>query len=275
MKSRLCDYLPGVLHHMVSSPFPSLPNNLVIDQVRVLYDGVTVCVRSTTPSAACPLCSRPATHVHSRYLRTVAALPSGGHQVDLSLVVRKFFCQTHECPRRIFAERFPEMVRPWARMTLSLCAALEVIGFAISGEARARFATLLGMPASAATMLRRIKAVPAPACKGVTKVGIDDFAFRRGLKYGTILVDLETHRVIGLLPDRATQTATAWFEAHPEIKIVSRDRGADYAAAAAQGGFRRPIAGISSTTWLRRSLWSSRTIRRNCGTPPKHSPLQQ
>src|SRR5581483_1860853 len=85
------------------------------------------------------------------------------------------------------------------------------------------------------TMLRRIKAVPAPICEGVTRVGIDDFAFRRGLKYGTILVDLETHRVIDLLPDRTTQTATVWFKAHPEIRVVSRDRGADYATAAAQG----------------------------------------
>jgi transposase len=120
-------------------------------------------------------------------------------------------------------------------MTLSLCAALEAIGFATSGEAGARLATSLRMPTSAATMLRRIKAAPAPAFEGVTKVGIDDFAFRRGLKYGTILVDLETHRVIDLLPDRATQTATAWFKAHPEIEVVSRDRGADYATAAAQG----------------------------------------
>jgi transposase len=120
-------------------------------------------------------------------------------------------------------------------MTLSLCAALEAIGFATSGEAGACLATSLRMPTAAATMLRRIKAAPAPVCEGVTKVGIDDFAFRRSLKYGTILVDLETHRVIDLLPDRATQTATAWFKAHPEIEVLSRDRGADYATAAAQG----------------------------------------
>jgi hypothetical protein len=178
MKSRLCDYLLGVLHHMVSSPFLSLPKNVVIDQIRVLYRCVTICIRSTAPSGACPLCSQPATRVHSRYCRTVAELPSGGKQVVLSLVVRKFFCQTRECPRRIFAERFPEVVRPWARMTLSLCSALEAIGFATSGEAGARLATLLGMPTSAATMLRRIKAAPVPACEGVTTVGIDDFADR-------------------------------------------------------------------------------------------------
>lgn len=220
---------------MVSSPLLSLPDGLVVDQVRVLYDCVTICVRSTASSAKCPLCSQPATRIHSRYRRTVADLPSGGRQVALSLVVRKFFCRTSACPRRIFAEQFPNMVRPWARTTLGLCTTLEEIGFATSGEAGARLATRLGMPTSPATVLRRLKAASAPASKGVTKVGIDDFAFRRGLKYGTILVDLETHRVIDLLADRAVGTATAWFKAHPDIRVISRDRGADYAAAASAG----------------------------------------
>jgi transposase len=81
-------------------------------------------------------------------------------------------------------------------------------------------------------MLRRLKAVSAPASKKATQVGIDDFAFRRGLKYGTLLVNLETHRVIDLFPDRPVATATAWCKKHPDIQIVSRDRGSDDAAAA-------------------------------------------
>jgi transposase len=220
---------------MVSSSFLALPDDLVVDQVRVLYDCLTICIRSTAPSAVCPLCSQPAGRIHSRYQRSVADLPSGGRQSVLSLVVRKFFCQTSGCPRRIFAERFPDMIRPWARMTLRFCAALEAIGFATSGEAGARLATRLGIPTSPATVLRRLKAASPPASRIVTQVGIDDFAFRRGLKYGTMLVNLETHRVIDLLPDRAVATATTWFKEHPDIKIVSRDRGADYATAASQG----------------------------------------
>jgi transposase len=220
---------------MVSSPLLSLPHHLVVDQVRVLYDCVTVCVRSTALSAVCPLCARPATRMHSYYRRTIADLPSGGRQLVLSLVVRKFFCQTSDCPRCIFAERIADLVRPWARTTLRFCSTLEAIGFASSGEAGARLATLLGLPTSPATMLRRIKAASAPASERVTKVGIDDFAFRRGLKYGSILVDLETHQIIDLLPNRTVATATTWFKAHPDIKIVSRDRSTDYALAATLG----------------------------------------
>ena len=217
---------------MVSSLVLALPDALVVDQVRVLYACVTICIRAGTPSAVCPLCSQPATRIHSRYRRTLAAVPSAGRQLVLSLVVRKFFCQTSHCPRRIFAERFPDLARPWARMTLRLCAQLEEIGFASTGEKGARLATRLGLPTSPATMLRRLKAVSAPASKKATQVGIDDFAFRRGLKYGTLLVNLETHRVIDLFPDRPVATATAWCKKHPDIQIVSRDRGSDDAAAA-------------------------------------------
>jgi transposase len=93
----------------------------------------------------------------------------------------------------------------------------------------------LGLPTSPSTILRRLKAVWVPASKGTTKVGIDDWAFRRGLSYGSILVDLETHRVIELLPDRTVATATRWFKEHPEIEVSSRDRGQDYTTAASQG----------------------------------------
>jgi transposase len=220
---------------MVSSLLLSLPDELVVDQVRVLYDCVTVCVRSVTSSAICPLCSQPATRIHSLYRRTLADVPCGGRQLVLSLVVRKFFCQTSHCLRRIFAERFPELTRPWARMTERFCAQLEEIGFATTGENGARLATHQGLPTSPATMLRRLKAASEPVSKKVTKVGIDDFAFRRGLRYGSILVDLETHQVIDLLPDRSPATATAWFKAHPDIEVISRDRSADYALAATQG----------------------------------------
>jgi transposase len=161
---------------MVSSLLLSLPDHLVIDQVHVLYECVTISVRSTALSAGCPLCSQPATRIHSRYRRTVADVPSGGRQLVLSLIVRKFFCQTSACPRRIFAERFPNVVRPWARMTLRFCAALKAIGFATSG---ACLATLLGLPTSPATMLRRIKAASAPVSKTATQVGIDDFGATR------------------------------------------------------------------------------------------------
>jgi transposase len=124
---------------MASSLLLSLPDDFVVDQVSVFYDCVTTSVRSAAPSAVCPLCSQPATRIHSRYRRTVADVPCGGRQLVLSLIVRKFFCQNCTCPRRIFAERFPDVARPWDRMTPRFCAALETIGFATCCRGRSTF----------------------------------------------------------------------------------------------------------------------------------------
>src|ERR1051326_7115535 len=217
------------------SPFLPLPTGLVIEEVVETDAKLTVLAQATAPAACCPLCNAPSESIHSCYQRTVADLPSGGCQVVLRLSVRKFYCLNLVCTRQIFTERLPGLVQPWAHRTTRLLTALRTIGFTTSGEAGARLAPKLGMAVSPSTLLRHMKATPLPTVGIITKVGIDDFALRRGRTYGTILVDLETHRVVDLLPYRSAATATAWFQAHPEIDTVSRDRGTDYAAAATLG----------------------------------------
>jgi transposase len=66
-------------------------------------------------------------------------------------------------------------------------------------------------------------------------VGVDDWAWRKGQRYGTILVDLETHTAIDLLPDRSANSLTAWVQLHPGAEVVSRDRGGIYADGANRG----------------------------------------
>jgi transposase len=132
-------------------------------------------------------------------------------------------------------ERLPAFVLPWARLTVRLCEALQSLGLATCGELGTRLGERLAIQTSPTTILRRIMVLPTAAREQVAELGIDDFAFRRGRKFGTILVDLQSHNVIDLLPDRKAATAKAWMKAHPEIKLVSRDRGGDYASAAASG----------------------------------------
>jgi len=90
---------------------PHAPGVLLED---VLYDDQTLCIvlRATAPTAACPLCQQPATCIHSHYARHPADLPWGGHAVRFVLHVRKFFCLTPSCSRRIFTERLPEVLLP-------------------------------------------------------------------------------------------------------------------------------------------------------------------
>lgn len=220
---------------METPQFFPLGEGLELTQMERQEEQLVLHVTATSPSALCPLCQQPATHLHSRYHRVVKDLPCVGQQVKLILHVRKFFCETVTCVRKVFAERLPHLVAPWAQMTLRLTQALQTIGLATCGKLGARLAAHLGITTSWMTLVRRIMALPTPLAKHVECLGIDDFAFRRGRTFGTVVVDLDSHQIIDLLPDRQADTASAWMAAHPEITHVSRDRGAEYASAAATG----------------------------------------
>jgi transposase len=214
----------------------SLPPDIVVMAVEaVTTETITLQVRSTCCCACCPVCGQPSTRIHSAYQRTVADLPCGAKRVLLLLHVHKFFCTNTGCPRKIFVQRITPFIAPWARKTERLNDSLQSIGLATCGKLGARLAQRLGMPTSWMTILRRILAMPSCADDFVLYLGIDDFAFRRGRRYGSILVNLDAHCICDLLPDRTTETATHWMLAHPEIDVVSRDRSSEYAAAIRQG----------------------------------------
>jgi len=202
---------------MEGSPFLPLSDELHIEQVTVSAHELLVSVISSSPTACCPLCGVQAWHV------------------TLLLTVRKFFCPNPNCLRKIFAEQFPDLVPSYARLTTRLREALVALGFATSGEVASRLAPRLGMQVAPTTLLRRVRAVPLASSGPVRVLGVDDWAWKKGQTYGTILVDLEKHQVIELLPDRSQETVERWLRTHPEIEIVSRDRGGDYAAAARRG----------------------------------------
>jgi transposase len=220
---------------MSSSPFLPLPPGLEIVSVETADDLLKVQVASTKERAFCPLCHGPSERRHSHYTRVVADLPCADFRVQLILHVRKFFCQTVDCSRKIFTERLRAFVEPWARVTVRLRQALEAVGIATCGEVGTRLAQRLALPTSPTTLLRRIMALPTDAVGLVKQLAIDDLALLRGRNYGTVLVDRVRHRVIDLLPDRKAETAKIWMQAHPEIDLVSRDRGGDYASAASLG----------------------------------------
>jgi transposase len=165
----------------------------------------------------------------------VSDLPLGGLPVVLHIHARKFFCRTPSCPRRIFTERLPEFVAPHARRSQGLRAALHRVALATGGEAGARLATALAMPTSLATLLRLIRSVPLATPAELHTIGVDEWAWRKGVRYGTMIVDLERHRVAALLPDRDADQVAAWLATHPTITIVSRDRSSIYTDAVTRG----------------------------------------
>lgn len=231
---------------MPTTPLLPLPDGMDITSISKVPEGLLVRITSERPSSPCPICATVSSDVHSYYRRQPADLPCAGQPIRLYISVRKFFCRVADCPRKIFTERLPELIQPSSRLTTRLRTALQQIGFESCGKAGERLAASLGLPLSDTTLLSSLHQMPLPPAKEVRVVGIDDWAWRRGMRYGTIIVDLERHKVIDVLADRSAESVKKWLQAHPKVEVVSRDRGGTYADGSAQGA---PLAQQVADRW--------------------------
>ena len=194
-------------------------------------------VVSSTRRAACrcPACGRISRSGHGHYQRHAADRPCFERRVQLAVRVRRFRCRNPACPQRTFCQRADALLAPRVRRTRRLAQAQAAVGVALGGEAAARLLDRLGMPASATTVLRLIRALPLPASETPRVLGVDDWAMKRSATYGTILVDLKGRQVVDLLADRTATTLAGWLQSRPGVEIIARDRSTEFARGASLG----------------------------------------
>src|SRR6266852_5614035 len=207
---------------------------------------ITLTLRTTSPTASCPSCGTQSSQIQSRYTRTLRDLPSGGRPIRLIVHVRRFCCKKRTCAQKIFVERLPALCHPHAQRTKQLQEALCRLGLRGGGQAGADAASELGVSGSRDTILRLVRQSQPSARAEPHVIGLDDWAWKRRLRYGTLICDLERGLPIDLLADRSVETVSAWLKKHPSIDTISRDGSSEYASAIKKGA---PQARQVSDRW--------------------------
>jgi transposase len=186
-------------------------------------------------SSICPVCGVKSSHRHSVYWRTFKDLPVQGVPVTLRVRLSRWRCRNTNCERKIFTERIPAVAAAHRQRTERLESIVQLVGHSMGGLPAERLMNRLGMAVSDDTILRRLKSTTRVPSKELRAVGIDDWAWKKGQNYGTILVDLESRTVADLLPERSAKQVVDWLKQNSKVEIVSRDRFGLYAQAAQQG----------------------------------------
>ncbi|MFI6359625.1 ISL3 family transposase [Streptomyces sp. NPDC050743] len=185
---------------------------------------------STARPGRCPNCHKQGRRVHSTYQRALDERPLGSRRVIIRLRVRRYFCDRKSCSRTMFVEQVPGLSTRYRRSSTGLADWLRLIAIELGGRPAARLCRRLRLSAGRTRLLRLLTAPTVPD-RAPRVLGVDEFAFRKGCTYGTVLVDVEAGRVVDVLPDRTSETFAAWLTEHPGAEIICRDRASAYTKA--------------------------------------------
>jgi len=185
---------------------------------------------SKTKGAHCPECGMFNYSVHDYYYRSVTDLPVFQRSTNIQLKTRKFRCKNSSCNRKVFSEQHFHVVR-YSRRTGRVSKLLDILSIELTGKQGSQLTSLLLLSVSASTLTRMALRQPLPIIKQPRVLGVDDWAYRKGVSYGTILIDMETSRPIDILPSREKKELENWLTKYPDVEIVTRDRASSYSSA--------------------------------------------
>jgi len=208
---------------------------LRVDRIEMEKNAVNISVTSTNGRSICPHCQTISERVHSSYNRHPADLPLVGYTIRLDMAVHRFFCDNGYCEAKTFTERIPAFIQHYARRTNRLATRQQSVAIEAGGAIAQRVLSILDMPVNSDTLIRFVRNEPEPDVATPRVVGVDEWSKRKGQSYGTILVDLEAHRPVDLLPDKSAESFAKLLVEHPGVEIISRDRGVEYIKGATQG----------------------------------------
>jgi len=181
----------------------------------------------------CPSCGTVSDKIHSKYTRKIFNGSLEGYSQEIILIVRKFKCKEISCNQKIFTERF-SFINPYARLPNNIIEIIKILGLSTSLEKVSSIVYKFGINISHDTILRALRKLPKDLIKvdkAVTNIGVDDFAFKKGKHYCTLICDLDKRKVLEILPSRNKEDLLEWLKKYPQIKLVSKDVSITYASA--------------------------------------------
>ena len=211
------------------------PCGLIIERIEPEADALIIVARPTSDFAACPTCGQHSNSIHSRYQRLLSDLPSQGRLVRIKIWPAGSVACWRIADGGFSLNAWKGLWPGFRAADVAVGGIVHHLGLALGGRPGQSFARRLLLPVSKDTLLRVVRRQITQPSTEPRIVGIDDWAWKRGQRYGTIICDLEQRRIIDILPDREAATVTAWLTEHPSISVIARDRGAGYKQAATDG----------------------------------------
>ena len=209
-----------------------LINMPMLNLNRIEYTDSTIWINASvkTKRSRCPNCETFSMKIHDHYIRAISDLPVFQYRTMILLKTRKFKCVNTRCKRKVFSEQIPVILR-YSRRTNRVLRILEAFAIELTGKLGSIMSKQLLISVSCSSITRIAHSQPLPKIKQPRVLGVDDWAYRKGVSYGTILIDMETSRPIDMLPSRKGRDLKKWLMKYKDVEIVTRDRSSSYSSA--------------------------------------------